>query len=204
MLAVIGALLTCTTVFAQAPKSSQPTAPIGTSQAASLTEDFNARPAFCDEVTGKVVKDLQQSADKSCQTVSTCVRCLDRTTGAELYATLYAQPKIPKCNVATSFVYDKKQLLQERALRVYYEVLQSTCTKEGVNLELSFPYARVDPSQYEVSWDVDGRSFGKGMQASCVCGKSATVTVTEKSTGKFSVKSMSLSTTCTNASNSKN
>jgi len=204
MLVVVGALLTCTTAFAQAPKSSQPTAPVGSSQSVSPTEDLNARPPFCDEVTKKVVDDLQQSADKSCQTVSTCVRCLDRATGVDLYATLYAQPKMPKCNVATAFVYDKKQVMQERALRIYYEVLQSVCTREGVNLEVSFPYARIDPSQYEISWEVDGRAIGKGTQASCVCGKSATVTVVEKSSGKLSKKSMSLATACSSTAPSKN
>jgi len=202
MLAVAGTFLTCTTAFAQVQtptKSTQPTAPSGTLQTASVTEDLNARPPFCDEITAKAVKDLQQSADNSCKTVSTCLRCKDRTTGVDMYANIYAQPKIPKCSIATGFQFDQKQILPERALRVYYEVLQSVCPREGVNLTISFPDARIDPSQYDISWDVDGKSKGKGTQATCACGKTATVTVIEKSTGKLSRQSMSIATACSSS-----
>jgi len=196
------ALLTCTIASAQVtPKTNQATAPAGTMQAASVTDDFGAVAPYCDAITPKAIEDLQQSADKSCQTVSTCVRCRDRATGIDLYATLYAQPKIPKCNVVSDVKFDKISL-SERALRVHFEVLQSVCTREGVNLEVSFPYARIDPNQYMVSWEVDGQQIGKGSQVSCVCGKTAVVTITEKSSGRMAQKSMVLATSCS-SSNSR-
>jgi len=198
MLIAVVASLTCATAFAQVttpPKGNQTTAPAGTMQSASVSEDPNAAAPYCDAIAPKALEDLQQSADKSCQTASTCVRCKDRTSGVDLYATFYAQPKIPKCNVVSNVQYDKIPM-SEKALRINFEVLQSVCTKEGVNLEVSFPYARIDPNQYQISWEVDGRQISKGSQVSCVCGKTAVATVTEKSTGRYVKKSMALATTC--------
>lgn len=201
LLTAFVALLTCTTALAQVqtPRTNQATAPAGTMQTAPVTDEFSAIAPYCDAIAPKAIEDLQQSADKSCQTVSTCVRCKDRSTGIDLYATLYAQPKIPKCNVVSDVKFDKISL-SEKALRVHFEVLQSVCTREGVNLEVSFPYARMDPNQYQVSWEVDGQQIGKGSQVSCVCGKTAVVTITEKSSGRMAQKSMALATTCSSNS----
>lgn len=197
LLVAVVALLSGVTAFAQvtAPSTNPSTAPARTMQSASITEDPNAQAPYCDAITPKALEDLQQSADKSCQTVSTCVRCRDRATNIDLYATLYAQPKMPKCNVISEVKYDKIPLA-DKALRVNFEVIQSVCTREGVNLEVSFPYARIDPRQYDISWEVDGRSYPNGIQVSCVCGKSAAVTVTEKATGRMAKMHMKLATAC--------
>lgn len=182
----------CTTAQAQAVKP-QP-APTGTTvQAVPFSEDLNTKAPFCELAIPKAMEDLQSKSDKSCQTASTCVRCTEKASGTEVYATIYAQPKIPRCNVVNGVSYD---VSPTKSLPVYMEVLQSVCTREGVTLDVKFPNTCIDPSQYDIAWEVDGRSVGKGGQVNCVCGKSAVVTLTEKSTGRTAIKRMNIANAC--------
>ncbi|MEQ1746909.1 MAG: hypothetical protein ABMA02_15860 [Saprospiraceae bacterium] len=182
----------CTTVHAQAVKP-QP-APAGTTvQAVPFSEDPNSKAPFCELAIPKATEDLQSKADKSCQTASTCVRCTDKASGVEVYATVYAQPKIPRCNVVNGISYDQ---IGVKPLPVYVEILQSVCTREGVTLEVSFPNSRVHPNQYDIEWEVDNRSIGKGELVNCVCGKAAKVTITEKATGRATTKRMNIANAC--------
>ncbi len=197
MLTVVLALLACTTVQAQKPNqlNQLPTTPGQSTPPVYATDDPNAKAPFCDAIMPKVVEELQKTAASTCKTATTCVRCTERASGAEMYATLYAQPKDPKCNVTTGVSYDTKNGT-DNPLRLYFEVLQSVCIREGVTLALSFPDTRVDLSLYSIVWEVDGRVVSQSQQANCICGKTGSVTVTEKSSGRQAKKYMKLAAGC--------
>ncbi|MFN0013819.1 MAG: hypothetical protein ACKVU2_04670 [Saprospiraceae bacterium] len=186
------ALFACVTAHAQAVKP-QPAPTSTTVQAVPFSEDPNAKAPFCELAIPKATEDLQSKADKSCQTASTCVRCTEKNSGIEVYATVYAQPKIPRCNVVNSSTYDP---LGVKSLPIYVEVLQSVCTREGVTLEVSFPNSRMHPKQYDIEWEVDNRSIGKGEVINCVCGKDAKVTITDKATGRATTRRMNIANAC--------
>ncbi|MBK9337745.1 MAG: hypothetical protein IPM98_14750 [Lewinellaceae bacterium] len=196
MFTVTLVLFACAVVQAQKPNQQLPTTP---GQSVTFTnygtDDPNTKAPFCDVIMPKALEELQKNASSTCRTATTCVRCTERTSGAEIYATLYAQPKDSKCNVTTEVAYDTKKIMNN-SLWLYMEVLQSVCTREGVTLELSFPDTRVDLSLYTIVWEVDGQVVSQTPQANCVCGKTGSVTVTEKSTGRQTKKYMKLAAGC--------
>jgi hypothetical protein len=194
MFTVVLALLACTTVQAQKPNQ-LPTTPGQSTPPVYATDDPNAKAPFCDAIMPKAMEELQKAATSTCKTATTCVRCTERASGTELYATLYAQPKDQKCNVMTGVAYDTPKG-SENQLRLYFEVLQSVCIREGVTLALSFPDTRVDLSLYSIVWEVDGRVVSQTQQANCICGKTGSVTVTEKSSGRQAKKYMKLAAGC--------
>ena len=160
----------------------------------------NQETPYCDELIPKVVEQLQKSAESTCKTATTCVLCLDRSTKAELYATLYAQPNSQKCKSVKDIAY-AVQAPNQAALSLPFEILQSPCTKDGVNLTLSFPDANTELAKYTFSWEVDGKRIGQGQQVSCVCGKSAKVTIAEKGSKRTTSKTMSLQDACNSSRN---
>jgi len=180
--------------FAQAPGKNLPTTKSETGPSA-LTDDPNAQPASCDAVLPSVLAELQKEADKTCKTAIHCVPCTDRSTGYPVYVTLYAEPKAPRCNVLTSEEYLPAEN-PSKLLALRFEVLQSVCTKEGVSLTISFPDPRVNVENYDISWEMNQRIIGRGVQVNCVCGKIVNLTVTERATGRAAKKQLTLSTTC--------
>lgn len=194
MFTVLLTLFACSVMQAQKP-SQLPTTPGQSLPPDYGTDDPNTKAPFCDAIMPKVVEELQKTASSTCKTATTCVRCTERASGAEMYATLYAQPKDPKCNVTTGVAYDIKKG-SDNPLRLYFEVLQSVCIREGVTLALSFPDTRVDLSLYSIVWEVDGRVVSQSQQANCICGKTGSVTITEKSSGRQAKKYMKLAAGC--------
>lgn len=150
---------------------------------------------YCDDVLPKLVEQMQVEAESNCKTVSNCVRCRDRKVEADMYITLFAQPNSQKCKRAAVDIAYKLEKSQ-RQPDFTFEVLQSVCIKSGVNLDLSFPDHNIETANYSFAWEVDGKPAGTKMQVHCVCGKTASVTVTEKATRRKVVKTMRLQDAC--------
>lgn len=149
---------------------------------------------FCDQVLTKTSRDLQEKANKSCETATVCVPCVERTSKSEIYATLYAQPKSAKCKVATNITTLIRPTAKEPDFN--FEISQSVCTANGVTLRVVFPESSVEAANYTYTWEVDRKDAGNDQQASCVCGKSVSVTVTEKSTRRSVSKTMDMQSAC--------
>ena len=188
------------TASAQAPNKMPTTTPQA-GPSAAVTDDPNAQPPFCDVAIPKALEELQKAAEASCKTGQTCIPCTDRTTGTTLYATLYAQPKDTKCNVVSSTAYETIREKDKMLRGVQFEILQAVCTREGVSLEVSLPDASIDLRQYNINWEVDGRAAGSGINVNCVCGKTASVTLTEKTTGRQAKKQVRLTVGCNTSKN---
>lgn len=150
---------------------------------------------YCDELLPRLVEQMQVEAESNCKTVTNCVLCRDRKVDADLYITLFAQPNSQKCKRAAVDIAYKLEKSQ-RVPDFTFEVLQSVCIKSGVNLELSFPDRNIETAKYSFAWEVDGKPAGTKMQVNCVCGKTASVTVTEKATRRKVVKTMRLQEAC--------
>ena len=140
-------------VFAVAAFSlfAQTTTPANTTTKATPSGTAIADPPtpYCDVVIPQVVERLQKSAEATCKTVSTCVLCLERSANAEVYATMYAQPNSPRCKSVTNISYTTKAQGQA-VLDLQFEVLQSPCTKDGVNLSVSAAISPLRPSTLPV------------------------------------------------------
>ncbi|MEZ4943082.1 MAG: hypothetical protein R3D58_19570 [Saprospiraceae bacterium] len=150
---------------------------------------------YCDDVLPKLVEQMQAEAESNCKTVSNCVRCRDRKVDADMYITLFAQPNSQKCKRAVVDIAYKLEKSQ-RQPDFTFEVIQSGCIKSGVNLEISFPDRNIETADYTFAWEVDGKPAGTKMQVNCVCGKTASVTVTQKTTRRKVVKTMRLQDAC--------
>ncbi|MCB0532267.1 MAG: hypothetical protein H6574_08215 [Lewinellaceae bacterium] len=171
-----------------------PDAPPDRSQTMTAASADQIAP-YCDELLPKVLEQMQIEAESNCKTVSNCILCRDRKVDADLYITLFAQPNSQKCKRAVTDIAYKLEKKQ-RVPDFTFEVLQSTCIKSGVSLELSFPDRNIETSKYSFAWEVDGKPAGTQMQVNCVCGKTASVTVTEKATRRKVVKTMRLQEAC--------
>jgi hypothetical protein len=109
--------------------------------------------------------------------------------------TMFAQPNSQRCKrAAVDIAYQLPK--GKKAPDFNFEIVQSVCTKSGVNLELSFPDGSIEPANYTYVWEVDGKPAGTKLQLSCVCGKTASVTVTEKASKRRVVKTMRLQDAC--------
>ncbi len=192
------ALATCATIFVSffvtQSLQAQGQAPARVDKTANQVQKKTANLPYCDEVLSKASKELQTQADNNCETAVLCVQCLERASKAEIYATMYAQPKLQRCKAAVDITTPTK--VKPSKPDINFEIYQSVCLTEGVNLKVVFPEGHIDPANYSVTWDVDGNPFAKGREASCVCGKKATVTVTDNVNKRSVQKIMDLQNAC--------
>lgn len=149
---------------------------------------------YCDEAVAAAKAKLQAYADEKCETANTCVQCLDRASNVEIYANVYIQPKSDKCKTAVNIGTTLKPTA--KLPDFYFEIFQSVCTVEGTTLRVIFPESSMDATNFTYTWEIDGQAAGQTRQVSCVCGKTANVTVTEKGTRRSVSKTMDLQEAC--------
>ncbi|MCK6692834.1 MAG: hypothetical protein L6Q97_12105 [Thermoanaerobaculia bacterium] len=150
---------------------------------------------FCDEAIPKVKAQLQAQADANCKTAQSCVRCIERGSNTELYATLVVQPEKLSCKRLTNL-----QVAQSETARIpadiHFEVMQSVCTRSGVSLEVLLPDASARASDFTYEWTIDGKPAGRAATLECACGETASIKVTKKSTKQSLIKTMTLPAAC--------
>jgi hypothetical protein len=159
------------------------------------TTDRILKMNYCDEILPQTVKDLQSKADADCKTITTCVPCVERASNIEVYATVVIQPKEAQCKMVKGAMPYKVNPNEPKPV-FYFDVLQSTCTREGVTLEVFMPGNDIRPGEYTFLWEIDGNKAGHAQRQECVCGSKATVTVTQSSTGKRAVREIILPRAC--------
>ncbi|TNE68863.1 MAG: hypothetical protein EP344_00920 [Bacteroidetes bacterium] len=185
-------------IFIQPLQAQRPKTTSTKASTTTITADPTP-PPFCDEIVPKVSEQLQLAAEKSCETQTTCVLCIERSANAPVYMTMYAQPSNPKCRKVTDIAVAAKP--PQQTLDLPFEILQSICTREGISLMLSFPDARFQANKYTYNWEVDGKRAGSGTDLNCICGKEATVTIYEKGSKRSITKTMKLDSGCNTSKN---
>lgn len=167
-------------------------------------QDALPAPPACDKIMATTQGDLQKQADASCKTVTRCIACSEKKSGAVAYVTLVAQPK---CNapansdVAAAAVTDRKKQAgvvttsKTRPELPNFDILQQRC-EDGSGADLS-PFIPGDAAQcnkdrYSYLWEIDGGKGGHAPDLKCVCGKVAVLTVTDSQTGLSRSKQIEL------------
>ena len=149
---------------------------------------------FCDEAIPKVKAQLQTEADAKCQTMQSCVHCVERESKTELYATLYVQPLKLSCKTVSNLQVASSESARQQAIN--FEIAQAVCTRSGVSLEVNLPDASARAADFTYEWTVDGKPAGREARLECACGETASIKVTHKKTKQSTVKTMTLPVAC--------
>ncbi len=166
-------------------------------------QDAIPAPPACDKIMASTQGDLQIQADASCKTVTRCIACTEKKSGAVAYVTLVAQPKCkaqPNSNVAAAAPTDRKKqvgatITNTRPELPNFDIIQQRC-EDGSGADLS-PFIPGDAAQcskdrYSYLWEVDGGKGGHAADLKCACGKVAKLTVTDMKTGLSHTKQIEL------------
>lgn len=147
---------------------------------------------YCDEVIPAKKAEMQKDANENCKTVSTCVNCMERKSKIQICAALTVQPdaKSQNCRpVAVEKTVVEKRASKSRGTGISeataepfsLDVLQSVCeTGGGTDLSVSIDNNKTcNDSNYSILWEIDGKKAGHEAKVECICGRSATVRVTD-------------------------
>ncbi len=137
----------------------------------------------CNEILSTVKKEAQEKANQTCETVTVCTECIEKTSKIKIDAIQVIQPA---CDGAASL----EELVIEanpghKNVPLNLQILQSPCYAKGINLEAYVPGIAHDSNRNNLAylWEIDGKKAGHEKTITCTCGKKAVVRVTDLDSG---------------------